>query len=79
MGKSGFAGSKLVALDLASLRAVDIWLCWEEAGGGAMLTHTTLTTWLHWEQAGNGEILTASVKCIFLTGRPQECLRECGV
>jgi len=31
-----------------------MWLCWEEAGSGGMITLTSLTIWLCWEQAASG-------------------------
>jgi len=53
--------ASLVAVDLALLVAVEcslspltIWLRWEQAGSGGMLTLTCLTIWLRWEQAVSG-------------------------
>jgi len=34
--------------------SLTIWLRWEQAGSGGILTLTSLTMWLRWEQAGSG-------------------------
>jgi hypothetical protein len=45
--------ASLVAVE-CSLSPLTIWLRWEQAGSGGMLTLTSLTIWLRWEQAFGG-------------------------